>query len=452
MENKTEYCVGTLRYHWGQLVTVSIFMLLATQSLALLCNHLVPTLSPVLLDEYGASSKMIALIVGTIPQVANFILNPLISTCSDKTRTRWGRRTPYLIISAPLMAGLLIAMSWTPEIAGSLQRFMPDADTGNLRLGVFAVLLTLFQIVYFFPGTVVYYLIADVIPQKCLVQYMSCSSLCATGMTFFFNYFILDLASAHRKTAFFIIGVFYLLAYIAQFFFVKEGKYPPVRDTVEKSTPLYRQAGAYFEMFFRQCFRHRIFVFLFVAVGLNQASTICRSMFNVLFAIKDIGMTMEEYGKVIGYGALVSAVIVLPMGKIMARFHPIMIYFVGGLVVMGTNAFGYFFVWSPGSFLVVGIAMTMVYTMQNLAWSPMGISLMPKDKYGQFCSAQGMVVALTLFIGSLLGGWLTDLAGYRIMFIWDFCMTGLAMAALTVVLKEWKRFGGKDHYEPPTTD
>ncbi len=447
-----EYRVGTLRYTLPQLITAGIFMLLATQSLALLCNHLIPSLNPILLDRVGASAKTIALLVGTIPYVANFILNPLISTCSDKTRSRFGRRTPYLIISAPVMAGLLIAISWTPEIAAALQKLIHGIANEDMQFYVLASLLTLFQITYLFPGTVVYYLIADVIPQECLVRYMAWSSFCGTGLTFVFNYFILDFAVRHMKTAFLIIGLIYLAVYILQFFFLKEGEYPPVNDKIDRTESPIVKAGAYLKMFFSQCFRHKIFVFLFIAVGLNSASTICRGMFNVLFATKDIHMSVAEYGKVIGYGALASALVVLPMGRIMSRFHPLYIFLTGGLIVMATNVFGYFFVHSATTFMVVGIAMTVVYTIQNMAATPMGIALLPRDKYGQFSSAQGMIVSFAMFTGSYLGGVVTDIAGYRVMFVWDFCVTGLAMLALLVVAKEWKRFGGKEMYQPPPTD
>ena len=63
----SNFRVGTLSYTLPRLLVVGIFMLLSTQSLALLCNHLVPSLQPVLLDRAGASAKVIALVVGTIP-------------------------------------------------------------------------------------------------------------------------------------------------------------------------------------------------------------------------------------------------------------------------------------------------------------------------------------------------------------------------------------------------
>ena len=205
-------------------------------------------------------------------------------------------------------------------------------------------------------------------------------------------------------------------------------------------------------LFFRQCFSRRIFIFLYISVGLNQASTICRNVFNLLFATEELGMSVAEYGEVMAYGSLGAALIVLPLGKIMDRTHPIYLYFIGGIIIIVTNVLGYFYVRGPKSFMIVGVSMAMVYAIQNLAGTPLGISLMPRDKYGQFCSAQQILVSLTVSASSVLGGKLIDRFGYRVIFVWDFTITALATLTLLVVLYDWKRLGGRSHYQPPPTD
>ncbi len=452
MSSNSNYSLGSLRYNLPQLLLVGTCMLLSTQALALLANHLVPSLSPLLLDRCGASSTDIALVVGTLPYIMNFILNPIISTTSDKTRSRYGRRIPYLILSAPVMALLLIAISWSPELANLLHKWFPSQSVTTMQIYCLGTLIVLFQIAYMFPGTIVYYLIADVIPRECIGTYMAISSFCGTGLTFLFNYFVLKLAVDHTKLMFCIIGGLYLLVYILQFFFVKEGQYPPVADKISPEGNHVSRFSKHVVLFFKQCFRHKIFVFMFISVGLNQASTICRSMFNILFATKEIQMTAAQYGQVIAFGALGSALVVLPMGKIMDKTHPMFVYLIGGIIVIITNIFGYFFVHSVKSFYVVGIAMSVVYTIQNLAWTPLGIALLPKDKYGQFCSAQGMVISTIMVVASLLGGWLIGKFGYRVIFVWDFCVTAIATLTLLVVVVEWVRFGGRKGYKPPETD
>ena len=59
-----------------------------------------------------------------------------------------------------------------------------------------------------------------------------------------------------------------------------------------------------------------------------------------------------------------------------------------------------------------------------------------------------LVNAVVLIAGSWAGGWLTQRFGYRVMFIWDFIITGIAMIFLYLVYLEWKRFGGRNYVAP----
>ncbi|NQZ95592.1 MAG: MFS transporter [Myxococcales bacterium] len=63
-------------------------------------------------DDLGASAAA----VGTIFLVAKLwdaVSDPLIGNLSDRTQSRWGRRRPWLCVSAPLLSGFAI-MVWVP--------------------------------------------------------------------------------------------------------------------------------------------------------------------------------------------------------------------------------------------------------------------------------------------------------------------------------------------------
>ena len=169
---KILYSIRNLDYTLPRLLLVCTMMLLANKTLGLICYTLVPSVKPILLDRVGASATDIALIISTIPSVLTFVLCPLISTMSDKTRTRIGRRQPYLIFSAPILAGLLILLAWSVEIAEFIKKLLPSLANTNVSFYVVATIILLFQVVYHFPGSVVYYLIADVIPKECIISYL----------------------------------------------------------------------------------------------------------------------------------------------------------------------------------------------------------------------------------------------------------------------------------------
>jgi GPH family glycoside/pentoside/hexuronide:cation symporter len=60
-------------------------------------------------------------IIGFAPRIVDAISDPLMGFISDKTRSRWGRRRPYIFIGA-LISGIVFAMMWQlPE--GRSQNF-----------------------------------------------------------------------------------------------------------------------------------------------------------------------------------------------------------------------------------------------------------------------------------------------------------------------------------------
>ena len=68
------------------------------------------------------------------------LIDPVVGFCSDRTRSRWGRRKPWIAIATPLLLLLLYAFYQPPQSAGA----------AYLAIVVFAfyVCLTLFQIPY----------------------------------------------------------------------------------------------------------------------------------------------------------------------------------------------------------------------------------------------------------------------------------------------------------------
>ena len=307
--NKT-FTIRNLKYNIYQLLLVGFMMLLATQTLGLVCYNLLPNVKPILLDNAGADAKQISLILATLPNAIAFVLCPLISTISDKTRTRIGRRMPYLIFTAPVLALLLVMIAFYHEITAFITKIIPVFGNINAELWVLAVLMLVFQIVFLFPGSVVYYLVADVIPKEFIGRYTAVATVCSSAITAGFNFFLLKASVENTKYMFVLMGVLYLTVYVLLLCTVKEGEYPELNDNIDKSKSSFQRGYEYFLLFFKECFGHKIYVLLFLSTGLNQASNICRGMYNVLFATKDIGVSVELYGKIMGIGSIIAMIAV----------------------------------------------------------------------------------------------------------------------------------------------
>ena len=85
--------------------------------------------------------------------------------------------------------------------------------------------------------------------------------------------------------------------------------------------------------------------------------------------------------------------------------------------------------------------------------------LLPKDRYGQFGSADAMVRSISSIVMSVVAGILLGLAEsryggdeeyYRWMYLWAAFFQLLAFFFIWRVYRYWKQYGGDEHYVPPT--
>lgn len=86
-DNTSCYRVGTLSYTTFGLVNLFIWMLWGDFCFSMM-ELLIPNLLPLYLRMHEAPNWLIGLIVGSVPAAINFVVNPIISTRSDRTRTR----------------------------------------------------------------------------------------------------------------------------------------------------------------------------------------------------------------------------------------------------------------------------------------------------------------------------------------------------------------------------
>jgi GPH family glycoside/pentoside/hexuronide:cation symporter len=79
-----------------------------------------------------------------IPRLWDAVVDPLIGHLSDNTRTRWGRRRPFLLIGGILVAVFFVVMWWIPKHETVRSWFPTDASYHWFQLGYILVTLTLF--------------------------------------------------------------------------------------------------------------------------------------------------------------------------------------------------------------------------------------------------------------------------------------------------------------------
>ena len=79
-----------------------------------------------------------------IPRLWDAVADPVIGHLSDNTRTRWGRRRPYLLVGGILVSVFFVVIWWIPK-AETVRRWIPtEAGYHWFQLGYILVTLTLF--------------------------------------------------------------------------------------------------------------------------------------------------------------------------------------------------------------------------------------------------------------------------------------------------------------------
>ncbi len=437
--------VGTLHYTPVTLIVMFGFLLLGGFSISFLSVVISQGLFTLSLSQFDPDAAMtISLLVGTIPAILNAVVCPIVSFKSDRTRSRWGRRIPYVLVSVPFLSLMLLAIGWAPVWVPDIAALMgwSLAFTGMLLVGIS---ITIFMFFMNFTGSVFYYLFADVVPEMRLGLFNSLFSLVGGATAAFFAKFILRYADGGLPWIYTGIGIFVFIGFMLMCLTVREGEYPPLPEDQKHLTPL---KGIW--IFCRECFgADSLYWWIFICVAMNNVSMLCRSIYNILFATETLGLSVAEYGKYIGDGAIVGMIITIPLGILVDKFHPVRVYMVGMLLVIVTNFYGFYWVGAPVSFQIVTVLLAIVYAVQWVSNLPLLIALFPRERYGQFCSALSIFNSLVMIAAPLGAGWLIKVLGYRYIFMWDLVFTAVAMIFMILMYRGWKLNGGIRGYRAP---
>ena len=403
----------------------------------------IPTLVPMMLNENGSSNKLIGFAVGSLPALLNVLINPIVSTASDRTRTRFGRRIPWLLASTPLVALSLVFTGWSPQLGAMVGEAFSGLtpQLGALMMVVLAG--TMFQLFNLLFDPVFYCVANDVLPAEVRGRVIAAMGIAGTLGGYVLNKYLVPLSGNGIQWVFTGIAVCYLIGLYGLCFFVREGNYPPPEPLPKRDGPLAR-----IELYFRECFSFPIYRWVFLAMALNVASTTCRTMYYLLFARQTLGLSLAQYGEVTGNCGLLTALLFFPAGIIIDKYHPVPVYFAGCLLIAASNAVAFFTVSDYPSFYVLSIAIAITYVLQNASNRPLLMAVFPAERFGQFCSANAMTFAITLIFANVGGGIFIDWFGYQYIFVWDFIFTLAGAFAALMMMREWRKHGGRN-FTPP---
>ena len=91
---------------------------------------------PIFLREYGLSLSLVGLIM-TFDNIAGISIQPFVGFLSDRTRSRFGRRIPYLMIGAPIAAAFFALIPVLHVVVRAFPLLMAAVIIMNIAMAVF---------------------------------------------------------------------------------------------------------------------------------------------------------------------------------------------------------------------------------------------------------------------------------------------------------------------------
>ncbi len=459
------YRCGTLTYTKAKLA-VLFFWLLWGDFCYMLMEAVVPSILPLQFKELGASNTEMGLILGTIPMAIGSVLNPIISFKSDRFRSRWGRRIPFIVATLPFLVASLVALGYGPAIGAWLKGlgvFGEGLTSGQAAIYTMGVLMVVFTFFNMFVSSVFWYLFNDVVPEHLLARFMSWFRIVSMGSAAAYNFCVFRFAGTHTQEIFIGAAVLYLVGFGMMCLRVKEGEYPPPQPYLQGKTGVV----AAITTFVVEChaLRHYWYIWLWIMMGGFAGAAVT---FTVLF-YTGIGLDLEQIGYVNGANNIAVGVLILGSGWLADRFHPLRVVMLGSLLNVGLvlPLSLIWLVWRPGPETAFWAAMGMsiglaapIAAMLGV-WDPPGLMrLFPRSNYGQFCSNHAIWRNLGGILGGVLAGVLLDAMTpslgkdrvYLLIPLWQILFGIPAIALLYLLYRSWKRHGGDEAYVAPVVD
>ena len=446
---KKTWSVGTLVYDRRGLTILFILLLIGDLVWALRIRTLHPV-AQLLLRNHGSSDYFNALMLSSIPTAMGMIMGPFIGYHSDRCRSRWGRRIPYLMFSTPITFLGMVGMALSKHLDTLVMDCFPSLTPDEAALWILGVSWIIFEVGVLVSSAVFNALINDVVPQNMLGRFYGLFRIMSIAAGILYTGFFLEPSNNHPELFFGAVALIYGLGFTAMCFLVKEGKYPDPEPIDPRATPARRFTEAT-KVYFKECYTNPYYLLVFVFWLLATFSFMPVNTYCIFYAGK-CGVSLDTYGKCISAGFIVSLIISFPLGVLADKFHPLRCGIVS-IALYGLASFlSFFFIKSPLLFCIAFIAHILLSSIFNTLTASLLLRLLPHDRFAQFASASQIlnsfwIILVMPIIGKLLD-WLHN--DYDYLYLMGFLISaGAVVCGLWLSVWIRRRCGGLEHYQAP---
>lgn len=404
---KRVWRAGTLVYDRKGLFKL-FFWLFIGQFTYMLEKIGLPMMLPLHLKNIGMSTPRISWLM-SIMFLGALVVAPAIGMWSDRTRTRWGRRRPFDILTTPIwFIGLLL---------------MPFAKS--------FVVAHIAMVMIGFAGAatvVVQYMYNDIIPGELMGRFVGALRLSGQAGGLIFQLFVFGFFDNNPTVVWIVIAVVAFTFEMLMLFNVKEGSYPPPppRESVIKKVKIYLKEG----------FGSKYMNLLWSTIGMIGLGAAGWS-FYMLFFKTNLGMTSKDIGTMCGIGTVFALLAAYPFGILLDRYGPAKLWFLVSFLCGCAQVAMFLFAKDRLSSYVLFSIYTLINSTLGVITLGLQFAYIPKKMFGQLSSCFGLVAHSLHFVGVSLCGLFIVAMGddYRYSFLFAGVLYALSPVFLFLMLR-----------------
>ncbi|WP_373991399.1 MFS transporter [Duganella sp. BuS-21] len=337
------------------------------------------------LMRFSQDATLLNILIGAMPALIALTLGPVIGAWSDRTRTRYGRRIPFIFGTAVVSTIGMLGMAYSSSLTG------------------LAVSWTVFEMATIVGNPLFLALINDTVPRPILGRFFGLFRIVslATGAGFFALFFRNELVTVFQPLLLTITAV-YLGCMLLVCWRVREPLYGPApqRAGWRLVQPGDGQWGR-----------------LFAAVAVGAVAVLPINI-NALNACAQFGVDADDFGAAIALTYAISIVLAWPVGWLADRYHPLRV----GAVVLSAYAVCMLLAWrlvdERNGFLLALIVHGVLAGCFLTGTVSLLPALLPRERFSQLAAVSASLTALLVVVSTVGLGALLDASvrDYRMLY------------------------------------
>jgi MFS family permease len=378
--------------------------------------------TPVTLSGYTTSIALIGLIMG-LDNIIGIFVQPLMGYLSDRTRSRWGRRTPFILIGVPV-AGLLFVL-------------IPLAPSFPILIAI----IVLFSLTANSFKPITEALIADQQPPEHRSKANAFGRF-ASGLTIIVSALLsLFVVDESVELAYVISAVAMVACFAILLMTLRESRTAAYRAVVDEDKEYGRETTSFFAVF-KDIFtdRDRSRLFMIFAIIVTWGSWAAVRALLTLYGVEHLGLSRGEAGGLTLPASVAFLLVIIPLAILSDRFGRRRVMRVG-IIVFALGALVAFFFNTSTTATVVGILVAAAGFAGFAANATVMLwNLAPSQRLiGVYTGIFAVAQAVGSSVGPAALGGLVDLTDWSFLMLF---LVGLSVVGLLLT------FGVRREYAP----